>query len=488
MPERVSLVDTTLRDGQMSLWATRMTTSTMLSVASTLDRAGFDAIEVIGSSFFKKCVRDLKEDPWERLRLLRARMQTPLRAIMTRYIAAFQMTPPSVSRLWLERLAANGVRQVRISDPSNTVANLRRQVDMARDAGLEPIVNLIFSVSPKHTDAYYAERAAGLADVPAMRLCLKDPGGLLTMERTRPLVAALRNSARGRPLEIHSHCNTGLGPLCALEALREGVRIVNTAIPPLADGASLPSALRFAENARVLGFEVAIDEEAVRAVQRHLMVTAERAQLPVGAPAQYDLFHYTHQVPGGMISNFRHQLGQLGMEDRLREVLEETSRVRAELGYPIMVTPYSQFVGSQAAINVIAGERYREATDEVIAYASGLWGEQEAEGVDADVRDRILARPRAAEVVARHRDGDVAIADVRRELDAGVSVDDDELLLRYLTSAGEVDALRAAGTPMTDGESDVVALVRALASTAPPGTTSLRNGTLTVTLTRGRGR
>lgn len=485
MVETVKLVDTSLRDGQMSLWATNMTTAMMLPVAGTLDRAGFDAIEVMGSSFFKKCVRDLREDPWERIRLLRSRMRTPLRVIKTRHIAAFQTTPPAVNRLWLERLAANGVRQVRISDPSNTVANLEEQVRAAREVGLDPIVNLIFSVSPKHTDAYYAERAAALGGVQAMRLCLKDPGGLLTPERVGPLTEALARSAGDRPLEIHGHCNTGLGPLCALEAVRHGIRIVNTAIPPLSDSSSLPSVFRFIANVRTLGYEVEVDEQRVREVADHFHAVAERESFPVGRPAEYDLFHYSHQVPGGMISNFRSQLGKLGMGDRVREVLEETIRVRADLGYPIMVTPYSQFVGGQAALNVIAGERYREVTDEVIAYASGLWGEEEAAGVDPDVRDRILARPRAAELSRPREPG--SLDELRRELDAGTGVDDDELLLRFLTSTGDVAAMRQADTAAPAGHAGnpLVGLVGSLAQVLDEGWLSVRTGDVKVTMRAG---
>lgn len=488
MAETVRLVDTSLRDGQMSLWATNMTTAMILPVAGPLDQAGFDAVEVIGSSFFKKCVRELHDDPWERIRALRSRMRTPLRAIKTRHIAAFQITPRSVSRLWMERLAANGIGQVRISDPSNTVANLRNETAVARDAGLDVIVNLIFSVSPKHTDAYYAERAAGLADVPATRLCLKDPGGLLTPERTRSLAGALAQSAGGREIEIHGHCNTGLGPLCALEAVKHGIRIVNTAIPPLADASSLPSVFRFIDNVRTLGYEVDADEARIQEVERRLRDVAGSEGFPPGAPAEYDLFHYSHQVPGGMISNFRRQLGRLGMADRVRDVLEEASRVRADLGYPIMVTPYSQFVGGQAALNVITGERYREVTDEVIAYACGLWGADEADGVDPGLRDRILARPRAAEVARRCAD-DAPVADVRRELGAGPSVGDDEFLLRYLTSENDVNAMRESPghPPGRHGKTqELISLVQHIAQAMPPGSVSLESDGVKISISAAR--
>src|SRR3990172_12217118 len=160
----VNFADTTLRDGQMSLWATGMTTAMMLPVAETMDQAGFEAIEIIAAAFFKKCVRELREDPWERIDLVRERIQqTPLRAIRGRYMSAFQITPRSMEDVFVQRLAAHGIRQVRISDSSNTVAVWRQQLQTARNAGLETIVNLIFSISPRHTDEYYARKARDAA-------------------------------------------------------------------------------------------------------------------------------------------------------------------------------------------------------------------------------------------------------------------------------------------------------------------------------------
>ncbi|MEE9569057.1 MAG: hypothetical protein V3W37_06710 [Candidatus Binatia bacterium] len=443
----VHFVDTTLRDGQMSLWATGMRTGMILPVASRIDQAGFKAVEIIASAFFKKCVRDLRDDPWERLRLVSQRFtKTPLRSIRSRYMAAFHITPPSVTDLWLERLAANGIKQIRTSDPSNTASRWQEAVRTARAAGLETVINLIFSVSPKHTDQYYARKAHEAAKLDVDRICLKDPGGLLTPERMRTLVPVVLQNTSGKSVELHTHCNTGLGPLCCLEAIRLGIDTVNTAIPPLADGSSLPSAFNVARNARALGYSPTLDEEAIKPVAEHFTFIARREGLPIGRPAEYDLNHHLHQVPGGMISNFRFQLSRLGMGERLGEVLEETARVRAELGYPIMVTPYSQFVGTQAAMNVILGERYREVIDEVIQYALGLWGEEESSSIDADVRDKILSRPRAREL-ARWEPPQLSLKEVRQKL-GGNGIPDDELLLRYFAGEEDVAAMRAAGPPV----------------------------------------
>jgi len=180
-------------------------------------------------------------------------------------------------------------------------------------------------------------------------------------------------------------------------------------------------------------------------VADHFMVVAKREGFPIGAPVEYDYSQYLHQVPGGMVSNLRHQLRRVGMEEKVDEALEEAARVRAEFGYPIMVTPLSQFVGSQAAINVIVGERYKEATDQTIQYALGLWGEEGASSMDPDVKDKILSRPRAKEL-AKWVPPEPSLREVRQKI-GGPRVSDDELLLRWLLHKEEIDAMRAAGPP-----------------------------------------
>ena len=404
---------------------------------------GCGAIEMIGIAFVKKCVRELREDPWERIRLVRERIRkTPLRAIRGRHIGGFQITPQSIESLVIERLAVHGIRQIRISDSSNTVAVWQQHVQSARNAGLQTILNLIYTISPRHTDEYYARKASDAAGLNVDRICLKDPGGLLTPERTRTLVPVVLQNAKGIPVELHTHCNTGLGPLCCLEAIKLGIKSVNTAIPPLADSSSNPSVFNVASNARALGYTPTVDEEALRPVESHFTAIAHREGLPIGVPLHYDCFHYMHQVPGGMISNFRHQLSKVGLEGKLQAVLEETAKVRAEFGYPIMVTPYSQFVGVQAMMNVFLGERYKVIPDEVVQYALGLWGEEESSSMDPAVRDRILSTSRAGEF-ANRRPFEPSLKEVRQKL-GGTGVSDDDLLLRYFAGEDEVAAMRAA--------------------------------------------
>jgi oxaloacetate decarboxylase alpha subunit len=256
-------------------------------------------------------------------------------------------------------------------------------------------------------------------------------------------------NAGGLPVSIHSHCTTGLGPLNCLEAMKQSIDIIDTAIPPLADASSLPSIFSVAPNARAMGFDVDMDEEALRPIQEHFTAIAESQDFPIGAPVEYDHAQYQHQVPGGMISNLAHQLRLVGLEDRMDQTLEETTRVRAELGYPIMVTPLSQFVGSQAAINVVTGERYGEVTDQIIEYALGYWGEEGAEGMDQYLRDKILGSRRAKEL-SRDEQPEPSLKEMHKT-HGGAGVSDKEMLLRWLTSEGDVEAMKAAKPSFANG-------------------------------------
>ncbi|MCC6890488.1 MAG: hypothetical protein IT536_18330 [Hyphomicrobiales bacterium] len=439
----IRFVDTTIRDGHQSLWAERMSTGMMLPIAKNLDAAGFLAIELLSGSHIKKAVRELREDPWERIKRVCALCpNTPMRLIAGR-VNTFGFDPPCMYELFIARMAANGIRQARISEPWNDLPGWRYRVKVARQFGLDPIVNLIYSVSPVHTDDYYAERCRQAVTLKPFRLCLKDPGGLLTPERVRTLVPAVLANAGGIEVELHSHCTTGLGPLVALEAVKLGIRIVNTGVPPLADGPALPSIFNVARNLRALGYTTRIDETVLEPVRDHFTIIAKREGFPPGAPAEYDEATYRHQVPGGMISNLEHQLAQVGKAGLVEEALEETSRVRVEFGYPIMVTPLSQFVGSQAAINVIVGKRYEQVTDQVIRYALGHFGEEAITAMDQEVRARILDRPRAREIMAQTRE-QPTIEDMRRNLD-GANISEEELLLRWLLTREDIAAMRAAG-------------------------------------------
>jgi oxaloacetate decarboxylase alpha subunit len=481
----IRFADTTIRDGHLSLWANNMTTSMMLAVAEDLDRAGFESIETT-YSHPKKLVRELKEDPWERLRLLRERItQTPLRTIGSRF-KQFELSPPVLFEVLMQCVARAGVRQSRLSDEWNQVESWRRKVRIARQAGMDPIINLIFSHSPKHSDEYYAERARQAASLDAYRICLKDPGGLLTPERMQTLVPTVLANVGDTYVELHSHCTTGLGPLNALEAVKLGIKTINVGVPPLANGTALPSVFNVADNLRALGYEPVYDEPALRRAEQKLTYIARREGLRVGRPVEYDASQYQHQIPGGMLTNLRHQLRLVGLEHRYDESLEECARVREEWGWPIMVTPLSQFVGSQAAINVIAGERYAQVTDQTIHYALGRWGGDEAiQGMDPDVRDRILNRPRARELAAWEVP-DLTIEEARKQF-GGPGLTDEEMLLRLEVLDQELEAMRTVGPPgeYLTADQPLVTLVRELAQHNERSFISVHKGDLSITLAKG---
>jgi oxaloacetate decarboxylase alpha subunit len=338
---------------------------------------------------------------------------------------------------------------------------MRAELRDLRDLGMETIVNLIYSVSPRHSDDYYAKKAREAAAIKPYRICFKDVGGLLTPERARTLLPAILQNAGDVPVEYHAHCNNGLATLCYLEAVKLGITALHTAIPPLASGSSQPSLLNIARNLRALGYTPLVNDEEMKPVEEHFTAIAKTQGLAIGKPFAYDESQYLHQVPGGVISNLRHQLRLVGKEDMLAKTLEEAARVRADFGYPIMVTPLSQFVMSQAAINVIVGERYKEVTDQVIQYALGIWGEEATEIMEPNVKDKILNRNRAKDW-ENWTAPDLSLHEVRQKYGAAVS--DEELLLRVYAGPDAVDALLAGGAPkpQLDGKQSLLQLIEQL--------------------------
>jgi oxaloacetate decarboxylase alpha subunit len=462
---RVGFIDVTLRDAHQSLWSTRMTTAMMLPIAPALDRAGFDAIDLVGGAVFDVCVRYLREDPWERMRIMsRAIARTPL-IVMTRgqSLFTFELFPDDVVTLTARRIAANGIRYVTPYDALNDMRNMAVPVRASKAAGLYVDGGIVYTLSPVHTDEYYARKARELVALGVDAVFIKDPSGLLTPERTRTLVPALRAAVGGVPLQLHSHCLTGLAPLCALEAIALGVDAVHTATSPLAHGASHPPTEWLARTARRMGYTVDVDVAALAPVADYLRYVAAREGRPLGEVAEYDLFHYEHQVPGGMISNLRSQLRDIGLEHRLEQILEEAARVRRELGYPIIVSPFAQFVVTQAVLNVVSGERYGTVPDEVRKYALGYYGELAAP-VDPNVLDRVAGREQPVTV----RPGDLLpprVERARREL--GPFDSDDDLLLAIFYTPEQYAALIDARPIRTDypvASTPLVTLVKELAA------------------------
>ncbi len=461
--QEVAVVDTTLRDAHQCLWATRMTTAHMLPIAEHMDRIGFQRIDLAGTIQFDVCVRSLKENPWERVRLMRQRVrETPLSSfIRSKNLVSFDIVPDDIVALWVERLVANGFREIGSFDGLNDVDNMLVSLDVARPLGVKTFGALSYSLSPVHTDDLYVRTAKDLVTRGKVdAVWLKDAGGLLTVDRIRALVPKIKKVIGDIPLELHSHCMTGLAPLVYIEGIKAGADRIHSSIAPLANSNAQPATQSMARNLRALGYKVSVDDGLIDEVGEHFRRIAEQEGKPLGVPQEYDAFHYEHQVPGGMLSNFRSQLAQVGLSDRFHRLLEECARVRRELGYPIMITPFAQLVGTQAVLNVVQGERYRTVPDEVKKYALGYYGKLLAP-IDPDVLDRIVTNG-SPSISLKPQPLEPAVARLRKHYP---DVDDDERLLRFMFAGSQVDDMLSAGPMRTEyfSEKPLVRLVRELA-------------------------
>jgi oxaloacetate decarboxylase alpha subunit len=439
----IEFVDTTTRDGNQSLWsATGLTTQDVLAIAPTFDRVGYHALDFTSSTHMAVSVRFHREDPWERIRVVSAAMpSTPLSMITTgmRFIS-WVPAAEDVMRLSFELVARNGIRRLQIADPSNDPKRLKRIAAMARAAGItEIVIGLTYSISEVHTHAYYAERAAALSDCAEMdRLYLKDPGGLLTPDAVKELAPHFLEAAGERTVELHSHCTIGLAPLVYVEGVRAGFEVVHTASGALSRGTSQPEALNTVRNLEAIGHSHGLDLDAQALVSEHFDRLATAKDLPAGVPQEFDAAYYRHQLPGGMVTTTRRMLEEQQRPELFEAVLDEVTRVRAEMGYPILVTPVSQLMASQATRNVIDGERWVTVSDEVVRYFLGHYGDAPAP-VDPDIADRVLARPQ----VAKLRDLEPISLDGARAR-FGSRISDEELLLRLTMPEEQVDAMLAA--------------------------------------------
>jgi len=460
----IKVVDTTLRDGQQSLWATRMTTAMMLPIARRLGEAGYHAIDLMGSIHFDVCVRYLKENPWDRIRLMRERIpHVPFKGgIRSKSLVTFGTLPDDVIQLWIRHLVRAGINKLAFFDALFDMNNLIDGMRVAKDEGADVGLALVFCESPVHTDELYVRTTREMmARIELDHLMLKDSCGLLTPERTRTLVPALKQVLGDIPLEMHSHCMTGLAPLVYLEGVKAGAEVVQTATAPLANGASQPATQTIVRNLRAMGYHVGIDDRVVAEVSDHLRWVAECEGKPLGAPMEYDAFHFRHQIPGGMLTNLMSQLRDTGMSDRFDDVVDETVRVREELGYPIMVTPFAQLVVTQALYNVLTGERYRVVPDEVKRYACEHYGRLLAP-VAPDVLDRIMANG-AASIRPNPPPLEPAMEKLRA---AWPQATDEVRLLRAMFAGTQVDEMLATGPTRTEYVPSRVPIERMVAEVA----------------------
>jgi oxaloacetate decarboxylase alpha subunit len=442
----IQLVDTSLRDGNQCLWgATGVDTAKTLTVAPILDRVGFKAIDFTTSTHMGVAVRFKQEDPWERIRLTAAAMpRTPLQFMSTGFrFISWETASPEFMGLVFATLVRNGIRRFCLADPMNDVDANLACARMVKAAGGETVIAaLVFTVSPIHDDAMYAECARRLALSPDVdALYIKDPGGLLSPKRAGTLIPAIRAQMGGKPLELHSHCTIGLAESTYLEAADLGIAALQCATGGLGDGISNPPAERIVSNLLSLGHGVDLDLEALKDAGRFFSQIASAEGLAVGAPQGFDADYLNHQLPGGMIGTMRRQLAEARMSHLEPAVIKEISQVRRELGWPIVMTPFAQMVMTQAFMNITTGKRYSVIPDEVIRFAIGRFG-RPTSPIDPDLLDRIDALPRTKELRA---EPDMAsVTELRRRL--GATLSDEEFLLRATMPSGLVDAMQAAGS------------------------------------------
>ena len=441
----IQIVETSLRDGNQCLWgALGVTTANTLTIAPAMERAGYRAIDFTTSTHMGVAVRYKREDPWERIRAMAEICKTtPLQFLSTGFrFIAWETASPEFMELAFRTLAVNGIRRFALAEPMNDAASNVEVAKLVRQSGGEQVIGaLVYSISPIHDDAHYAEAARTMAASPDIEsLYIKDPGGLLAARRARTLIPAILAEIGDKPLELHNHCTIGLAEPTCLEAAELGVVAVQCASGGAADGTSNPPIQRMISNLRALGHTVEINDEAVAEVAQYFTALAEAEGLPTGHPMAYDAAYLRHQLPGGMVGTMRRHLADHGVPQLEGAVIEEMGRVREELGWPIVMTPFAQMLQTQAVMNVTGKERYAVIPDEIVRYALGKFGRPNVP-IDAEVMDRIMADPRTKELQAEP--GMAELSDLRKRI--GKTLSDEEFLLRAVMPANLVDAMQAAG-------------------------------------------
>jgi len=444
----IELLDETMRDGQQSLWGMRMQAGMALPVAPIIDRSGYRVIDLTGSSMFEVMIRHCQENPWEGLDLMvEAMPRTPIRGGMrSNASVTFGVTPDALMDAWMRQLNVHGCRSFWIYDVLFNNDKTHRLAKVAKEFGSEVAGAIMFTLSPVHTDEYYADKADKLSECPDIdTILLYDTAGVLEKERLSTLVPAIVANARGKPIEFHSNNLLGQSAKSYLDAIDLGVTILHTAVRPMANGPSVPSVEIMVRNLELLGHTHNVDKRLLPPVADHFERVGKAAGFLVNQYAEYDVLSIQHQVPGGMVGTLKAQLAQQDMMDRLDDVLTETAVVRKELGYPGMATPFSQLVGTTAVLNIVSGKRYSVVPDEVIQYACGFYGEP-AGPIDPNIMDRIMASPRAKEVAA-NPPPQPTIEELRKQYGTN---DDDELILRALVPEADLKKMWAVGPVKRD--------------------------------------
>ncbi len=413
----VKIVDTCLRDGHQSLLATRLTTEDILPVASLLDKAGYYALEVWGGATFDACLRFLNEDPWERLRAIRkACPNTKLQMLFRgQNILGYRHYSDELVEKFVQKSLENGIDIIRVFDALNDLRNLKSAVDATnkykKQYGGHCQIALSYTTSPVHTIDYYVSLAKDVEKMGADSICIKDMAGVLLPSDAYELISKMKEAVK-IPLELHTHCTGGVAEMTVMRAIEAGIDIVDTALAPLSGGTSQPCTEALEYVLQGTKYDPKLNLDYLKKACDKLTVVKDRFLAngglnPKALTTNPNILKY--QVPGGMLSNLMSQLKGQGAMDKYEEVLNEIPRVRKDLGYPPLVTPLSQMVGTQAVMNVISGERYKMSPAEVKAYLKGEYGKAPA-SIDENIRKKIIGDA----LIITHRPAD----DIAPEFDA----------------------------------------------------------------------
>lgn len=380
---KVNFTETVLRDANQSLIATRMPFSDFEPILSTMDKAGYYSLECWGGATFDSCLRYLNEDPWERLRKIRAACpNTKLQMLLRgQNLLGYKHYPDDVVRLFVKKSVENGIDIIRIFDALNDVRNIEVAVDETLKNGAIASGTICYTLSPIHNLESYVKLAKQIESLGVGSICVKDMAGIMSPKEGYDLVKALKETVKV-PVAVHTHSTTGLGFMTLLKCVEAGADVIDTAISSFSGGTSQPATETLVYALRQLGYEVGVDEKVCKEINDFFKPIRDKALKsgllnPVVMGTQTDALIY--QIPGGMLSNLVAQLTAQKKLDKLDEVLEETPRVRKDLGYPPLVTPMSQMVGVQATANVLAGERYKNISKEVKSYIKGEYGKAPGE-------------------------------------------------------------------------------------------------------------
>ena len=394
MAQKVQFVETVLRDANQSLIATRLPYDKFAPMLETIDKTGYYAVECWGGATFDVCLRYLNEDPWERLRKIRAAVpNTKLQMLLRgQNVLGYSHYPDDFVKLFVQKSVENGIDIIRIFDALNDTNNLKVAMEATVKAGAIASGTLSYTTSPVHTQKKYVEMVKELKEMGASTICIKDMAGIMGPKEAYDLVSAIKDAAPELPIDLHTHSTTGLAFMTYLKAVEAGVDIIDTAISPFSGGTSQPATETLAYALRQLGYEVDLDDKCTKKMADYFKVVRDdyiKDGTLMPKSMATDTQCLTYQIPGGMLSNLLSQLKQVNALDRFDEVLVETPKVRKDMGYPPLVTPTSQMVGVQAVRNVLDGQRYKSVSKEIKAYCRGEYGHTPAP-IDPEIQKMIL--------------------------------------------------------------------------------------------------